>query len=122
MRLIDIYNAKPALDVLDNMLLPVKDSMQIMSIIDTLEPHIRHFKKLSDKLFVEYGTSEDNQHYVVVNTKEKPDNVEKYAKEREELENTEIDIKKEKIQLRANLVIKPSHLKALKKVLDVEVI
>lgn len=96
MKLIDLINAKPSLDVLVNAKLPVKTAWKISRALPKLEFELSKFDEAKAKLGKEHGTlSEDGKMFTFDN----PEKIGLVQKELDGILHCEVDVEMPKLKL-----------------------
>jgi len=83
----DLWNARATLGKLAGMSFKAKTAYKLMKLIDQVNKEIEPFGKVRQELFQKYGEQEGDRVTI------KPENIEIFSKELEELESQEIELK-----------------------------
>ena len=83
----DLWNARATLGKLAGMSFKAKTAYKLMKLIDQVNKEIEPFSKVRQELFLKYGDQDGDRVTI------KPENIEIFSKELEELESQEIELK-----------------------------
>ena len=108
-----INNISPALTKLSKLDLKAIEAVKLARLIGKVNLELKPFEETQTNLCIKYGTEVEDGGYKI-----KPENYSVFAKEYQDLLNTEVDIGTDKIEIKSDISIDAASVLALSDIVE----